>query len=69
MSLKGFHIVFIAFSTLLALVCGVYCIRVNLAAGAPVYLAGAIVSFAAAIGLTVYGAWFYKKMKRLGLFT
>ena len=69
MSLKGFHIVFITFSTLLALVGGVYCVRVNLAAGAPVFLAGAIVSFAAAIGLTVYGVWFYKKMKRLGLFT
>ena len=69
MSLKGFHIVFITFSTLLALVCGFWCIRVNQAAGAPVYLAGAIVCFAAAVGLTVYGVWFYKKMKRLRLFT
>lgn len=65
MSLKGFHIVFITFSTLLALVLGVWCIRVNLAEGAPVYLAGAIGSFAAAVALIVYGVWFYRKMKRL----
>jgi hypothetical protein len=65
MSLKGFHIVFITFSTLLALVLGVWCIRVNLAEGAPVYLAGAIGSFVAAIALIIYGVWFYRKMKRL----
>ena len=65
MSLKGFHIVFITFSTLLALVLGVWCIRVNLAEGAPVYLAGAIGSFAAAVALIVYGVLFYRKMKRL----
>ena len=65
MSLKGFHIVFITFSTLLALVLGVWCIRVNLAEGAPVYLAGAIGSFVAAVALIVYGVWFYRKMKRL----
>lgn len=65
MSLKGFHIVFITFSTLLALVLGVWCIRVNLAEGAPVYLAGAIASFVAAVALIIYGVWFWRKMKRL----
>ena len=65
MSLKGFHIVFISFSTALAFVLGVWCVRVNLAEGAPVYLAGAIGSFAAAVVLVVYGVWFYRKMKRL----
>lgn len=69
MSIKGFHIVFITFSTLLALVIGVWCLKVNLAAGAPVYLAGAISCFAIAVGLVVYGVWFYKKMKRLRLYT
>lgn len=68
MSLKGFHLVFITFSTLLALGCGFWCVWVNLVAGAPVYLAGAIGSFAAAAGLVIYGVWFYKKMKRLRLF-
>jgi hypothetical protein len=67
MSLKGFHIVFITFSTLLALGIGVWCIWVNLVAGAPVYLAGAVFSFTAAIALIVYGIWFWRKMKRLRL--
>ena len=69
MSLKGFHIVFITFSTLLALGCGCWCIWVNLVVGAPVYLAGAIGSFAVAIALVIYGIWFLKKMKRLRLIT
>lgn len=69
MSLKGFHIVFITFSTLLAFGCGVWCLWVNSAAGAPVYLAGAIACFVAAMGLVIYGVWFWKKMKRLRLIT
>jgi hypothetical protein len=67
MSLKGFHIVFITFSTLLALGIGVWCIWVDLVAGAPIYLAGAVFSFIAAIALIVYGIWFWRKMKRLRL--
>jgi hypothetical protein len=69
MSLKGFHIVFITFSTLLALGCGAWCIWVDLVEGAPVYLAGAIGSFLAAIALIVYGVWFWRKMKRLRIIT
>lgn len=69
MSLKGFHIVFITFSTLLALGCGAWCIWLNSIAGAPLYIAGAVCSFAAALGLVIYGVWFYRKMKRLRLFT
>ena len=69
MSLKGFHIVFIVFSTLLALGCGAWCIWVDLVEGAPVYLAGAIASFICAIALVMYGVWFYRKMKRLRIIT
>jgi hypothetical protein len=69
MSLKGFHIVFIVFSTLLALAVGAWCIWVNLVEGAPVFLAGAIASFLCAIALMIYGVWFYRKMKRLGIIT
>jgi hypothetical protein len=69
MSLRGFHIVFICFSTLLALGTGVWCIWVNLVEGAPVFIVGAICAFAAAVGLVVYGVWFYRKMKRLRLIT
>jgi hypothetical protein len=69
MSLKGFHIVFIVFSTLLALGIGAWCIWVNLVEGEPVYLAGAIFSFVTAVALIVYGVWFYRKMKRLRIIT
>jgi hypothetical protein len=65
MSLKAFHIVFIVFSTLLALALGAWCIWVDLVEGAPIYLSGAIASFIVAIALIVYGVWFYRKMKRL----
>jgi hypothetical protein len=65
MSLKAFHIVFIVSSTLLALGTSVWCIWINLVEGAPIYLAGAIVSLICAFGLMVYGFWFYRKMKRL----
>ena len=67
MSLKGFHIVFIVFSTLLALGCGAWCIWVDLVEDAPIYLAGAIASFVCAVALIIYGVWFYRKMKRLGI--
>jgi hypothetical protein len=69
MSLKAFHIVFIIFSTLLALGIGGWCVWVDLVEGAPIYLAGAICSFVAAIALVVYGVWFYRKMKRLRIIT
>jgi hypothetical protein len=65
MSLKVFHIVFIVFSTLLALGVGGWCIWVDLVEGAPIYLAGAICSFVVALALIIYGIWFYWKMKRL----
>jgi len=69
MSLKGFHIVFIVFSMLLALGIGAWCVWVDLVEGAPIYLAGAICSFVVAVALIVYGVWFYRKMKRLHLIT
>jgi hypothetical protein len=69
MSLKGFHIVFIIFSTLLALAVGSWCVWVDLVEGAPIFLAGAIASFVAAVVLIVYGIWFYRKMKRLRIIT
>ena len=69
MSLKGFHIVFIIFSTLLALGVGLWCVWVDLVEDAPIYLAGAIASFASALALVLYGVWFYRKMKRLGIIT
>jgi hypothetical protein len=69
MSLKAFHIVFIIFSTLLALGIGAWCVWVDLVEGAPIYLAGAICSFVVAVALVFYGVWFYRKMKRLRIIT
>lgn len=69
MSLKGFHIVFVVFSVLLALGVGVYCIWVDLVVGEPIYRTGAICSFLAGVALAVYGVWFYRKMKRLRIIT
>ena len=69
MSLKGFHIVFITFSTLLALGVAAWCVWVNRTVGEPVYLAGAFGGFLSAIALMAYGVWFYRKMKRLRLIT
>ena len=69
MSLKAFHFIFVIFSTLLAIGIGAWCVWVNLVEGAPVYLAGAVASFASAVALVVYGVWFYRTMKRLRIIT
>src|SRR5262249_24745986 len=69
MSLKGFHIIFIVFSTLLAMGVGLWCVWVDLVEGAPIYLVGAIASFVTAVALIIYGIWFYRKMKRLRIIT
>lgn len=69
MSLKGFHIVFITFSTLLALGCGLWCLELSRLEGASAYIGGAVFSFLAAMALVIYGFWFYRKMKRLRIIT
>jgi len=69
MSLKGFHIVFITFSTLLALGSDARCLWVDSIHGAPAFRIGAICSFIAAVALIVYGVWFWRKMKRLRIIT
>ena len=66
MSLKAFHVLFIVAATLLAGGLGVWCLREHAAAGDGAgILVGAVVSFAAAGGLVVYGAWFLRKMRGL----
>lgn len=67
MSLKAFHLVFIVFSTLLAVGLGTWCVWVNLVEGNSMYLGGAVASFISAAVFVVYGIWFYRKMKRLGI--
>ena len=67
MSLKAFHIVFITFSTLLAFGGGAWCLWMNMVDGTRAYTGGAVLSFAAAGALIIYGCWFWRKMKRLRL--
>ena len=67
MSLKGFHIIFITFSTLLAFGVGIWCLWVNSVTATNSYTVGAVCSFATAVLLMVYGCWFWRKMKRLRL--
>ena len=69
MSLKGFHLVFITVSTLLALGAGAWCLWVDSVSGAPHFRVGAIGSFIAAAALVLYGVWFFRKMKRLRIIT
>jgi hypothetical protein len=67
MSLKGFHIIFIVFSALLAFALGIYCVWVNRTNDTTAYTPGAVCSFAIAVALVIYGCWFWRKMKRLRL--
>ena len=55
MSLKAFHIVFIIFSTLLAVGIGVWCLWVNLVEGTPIYVAGAVAFLCSPDGQMVRG--------------
>ena len=58
MSLRGFHLLFIGASTLLALLLAGYCFRT----GSP---AGAVLSVLVAVGLVAYGVWFRRKARTL----
>lgn len=58
MSLRGFHLLFITASTLLALLLAGYWWRNGAAAGA-------VVACLVAVGLVAYGVWFRRKAKTL----
>ncbi|HZN54937.1 MAG TPA: hypothetical protein VFB67_06400 [Candidatus Polarisedimenticolaceae bacterium] len=57
MSLKGFHVLFISASVLLAIGMGAWCLPTNKAA--------ALASFATAALLVAYESWFLRKARRL----
>jgi hypothetical protein len=63
MGLKNIHVLFISMAVALCLGFGTWCVVMyrNLAAGG--YLVVGILSFACALGLTIYGNWFVKKMR------
>lgn len=63
MGLKNIHIVFISMAIALALGFGSWCVSMYRDAGGTGYLVVSVLSFGVAVGLTVYGSWFLKKMK------
>ena len=70
MSLKAFHFIFIFCSTLLALGLGVWCVWVNLVEGNSMYRWRCrSLPLPPLLRFVVYGVWFYRKMKRLGIIT
>ena len=68
MSLKAFHVFFVAVCLILTLGFGVWAIRQYESAGDRTWLYLGIGSFAATVALAVYGAWFLKKIKGVGSF-
>jgi hypothetical protein len=60
MNIKGFHIVFIICSTLLAFGFGMWCLN----EGGPYRVPG-VVSFFFGIMLIIYGFWFLRKLKNV----
>jgi hypothetical protein len=67
MSLKFFHILFIAVSSLMCLVVGLWALDAYRADGALSWLALAAAALAGGGGLVVYGSRFMQKMRKLGI--
>jgi len=65
MSLKAFHIVFIALSILLAFFCGVWLLREYASNRHAAYLVAAIVFLLAGGGLIWYGKSVLRKLKHI----
>ena len=63
MSLKGFHIVLISLSSLLALLFGGWSVRAYVVTGSASHLAFAVTSFVGAIGLVFYVVWFARRVR------
>lgn len=65
MSLKAFHVFFIAVCLILLLGCGWWGIRDYRADGGTRSLYLGIGSWATSLALAVYGAWFLRKLKNV----
>lgn len=64
MSLKAFHVFFVAVAILLALSFGVWGVRDYRADGDRTSLLLGVASFASSLILAIYGYWFLKKLKK-----
>ena len=67
MSLKAFHIVFIALSVVLAFGFGVWLFNAFGATGDSRQAVGGAISLATGAGLIVYGFRFLRKLKHIGM--
>ena len=63
MSLKSFHVFFIAVSVLLSAGMGIRSLRIFLEEQALIQLAWSLLAFGAALALLIYGRRFLKKLK------
>ena len=66
MSLKAFHIVFVACVVLLAFFCGGWLLIQYRSSGQPAQLLGGIASFLAGGGMIWYGRAVLRKLKHIG---
>ena len=65
MSLKTFHIVFVVFSTILAIGFGWWAIRDYQRTGEAASMVFGVLSLCGAVSLLVYGRWFLRKLKHV----
>jgi hypothetical protein len=65
MSLKAFHVIFMSAAVLLAVGLGLWSLDQRAQGRPGAWLAYAIASFAVALGLVVYEAWFLRKTRQV----
>ena len=65
MSLKAFHLLFIALSVILSAFCAAWAVGQYRATSDAVFLASAIGAIATAVALAYYGAMFQRKTRNL----
>ncbi|MGA2748330.1 MAG: hypothetical protein ABSG59_06095 [Verrucomicrobiota bacterium] len=65
MSLKAFHVVFVALSILMAFFCGVWLLHEYASSGDTTELVVAIVSLLAGVGLICYGKSVLRKLRHI----
>ena len=65
MSLRAFHLLFVALSVVLAAFCAAWAISQYRADPRPLLIVGAVASLAAACGLAAYGTAFQRKTRNL----
>ncbi len=65
MSLRAFHLLFIALSVVLAAFCAAWSVGMYRAAHQIIYVLGAVSSLGSVVGLSMYGAAFQRKTRQL----